>query len=79
MSINDFIVAIEQEFDELESGTLNSQTNYRDIEGWSSMHALIIIALVDSEYDVLLSGEDLKNTSTIQDLFEIVTSKINNG
>ena len=79
MSINDFIVAIEQEFEDLESGTLNSQTNYRDIEGWSSMHALIIIALVDSEYDVLLSGDDLKNTSTIQDLFEIVTSKINNG
>lgn len=43
------------------------------------MHALIIIALIDSEYDVLLKGDDLKETKTIQDLFNLVQSKLNNG
>lgn len=70
---------IENEFEELEKGTLTPQTNYREIKDWSSMHALIIIALIDSEYDVLLKGDDLKETQTIQDLFNLVQSKLNNG
>lgn len=74
-----FIKKIENEFEELEKGALTPETNYREIEDWSSMHALIIIALIDSEYDVLLKGEDLQQTSTIQDLFNIVKIKINNG
>ncbi|MBW6484098.1 MAG: acyl carrier protein [Vicingaceae bacterium] len=74
-----FVKKIENEFDELEKGTLTPQTNYREIENWSSMHALIIIALIDSEFDVLLNGDDLKETQTIQDLFNLVQSKTNNG
>ncbi|KJS04816.1 MAG: acyl carrier protein [Flavobacteriales bacterium BRH_c54] len=79
MNIKTFIENIEHEFEELEKGTLNPETNYREIEGWSSMHALIIIALIDSEYDILLKGDDLKETQTIQDLFNLVQSKTNNG
>lgn len=77
--ISEFIKKIENEFEELEKGTLTPHTNYREIEDWSSMHALIIIALIDSEYDVLLKGDDLKETKTIQDLFNLVQSKLNNG
>lgn len=79
IEINTFTQKIENEFEELEKGTLTPQTNYREIKDWSSMHALIIIALIDSEYDVLLKGDDLKETQTIQDLFNLVQSKLNNG
>ena len=79
MNIKTFIENIENEFEELKKGTLTPQTNYREIEDWSSMHALIIIALIDSEYDVLLKGDDLKGTQTIQDLFNLVLLKTNNG
>lgn len=75
MDIQEFIKKIEQEFDEIKKGTLTAESGFRDIEDWSSMHALIIIALIDSEYDVLLNGEDLKSAVTIQDLFDIVKSK----
>ena len=74
-SINTFIEKIEAEFDDVKKGTLTPATSYKDIEGWSSMQALILIALIDSEYDVMLSGEDLNNTSTIQDIYTIVKSK----
>ncbi|HEY9083637.1 MAG TPA: acyl carrier protein [Vicingaceae bacterium] len=79
IDINTFTQKIENEFEELEKGTLTPQTNYREIKDWSSMHALIIIALIDSEYDVLLKGDDLKETQTIHDLFNLVLSKTNNG
>jgi acyl carrier protein len=71
-TIDKFIEKIEVEFEEVPKGTIKATTGYREIEGWSSMQALIIIAWVDSEYGVTLNGEDLNKTLTIQDLYDIV-------
>lgn len=70
-----FIDKLEKEFEEVEKGTLSTSTDYRDIKGWSSMQALILIALVDSEYGVMLNGEDLANASTIGDIYKIIQSR----
>jgi len=56
MNIQELLNHIEAEFDEIEKGTLHAKSSIRDMEGWSSMHALILIALVDNHYDVLLTG-----------------------
>lgn len=76
MNIEDLIEKLEEEFDEVEPGTLKPDTGFRDLEEWSSMHALIIIAMIDTEYDVMLTGEDLTNASTVQDLFDIIQSRV---
>ena len=75
MEIKEFIEKLEVEFDEIEKGTLSSETNFRDIDEWSSMHALIIIALIDVDYGVVVRGEDLVKMNTIQDLFDFVKLK----
>jgi len=75
MNIQEFIKIIEEEFDEVAKDTLKPNTSFRQIEGWSSMHALILIALVDNHFDILLSGEELRNLDTIQDLFNLLDSK----
>jgi acyl carrier protein len=75
MSIEKFIDQIEHEIDGLQPGILKPDTNFRSIEEWSSMHSLIVIALIDVEYDVTISGEDLLNSKTINDLFNLVKSK----
>jgi len=72
MEIKEFIEKLEVEFEEIEKGTLSFETNFRDIDEWSSMHALIIIALIDVEFDVIVGGEDLVKMNTIQDLFDFV-------
>lgn len=75
MNINTFIEKIEAEFDELEPGTLQKDTSFKDLDEWSSMHALIIIALIDTEYDVVLTGEDLTQLSSVEDLYKIVKER----
>jgi acyl carrier protein len=72
MEIKEFINKLEVEFEEIKDGALNPETNFRDIDEWSSMHALIIIALIDVEYDVTVGGEDLVKMETILDLFDFV-------
>ena len=79
MEIFDFIKVIEDEFEDLTPGTLSPSSVFRDMDGWSSMHALIFVALIDTTYDVLLTGEELKSCITIKDLFNITVLKINGG
>ena len=76
MTINNFIATLEAEFDELEPGTLKTDTNFRDLDEWSSMHALIIIALIDTDYDVTITGEDLSNIETVSQLYDIVEARM---
>jgi acyl carrier protein len=70
-----FVTKLEAEFEELQPGTLKPETEFRKMESWTSMHALIVIAFIDNEYNVLLKPEEMKNTQTIKDLYDIVASK----
>lgn len=72
MSVEKFIEQVEEEFEELEEGTLKPESNFREYFEWNSVNALIIIALVDSEYDVTINAEDIQNSETVQDLYNKV-------
>lgn len=75
MDIEQFTRELEAEFEDIEPGSISPQTNYRDIKGWSSMYALIVIAFVDTNFDVALNGDDLKSSQTIEDLYKIIVAK----
>ena len=75
MQLADFITKLEAEFDDMPKGTLAPDTDYRSIKGWSSMHALIIIAFVDIHFNITLNGSDLKSTRTVSDLYNLVQQK----
>jgi acyl carrier protein len=72
MDIEEFIKKLEAEFEDVQQGVLHPKTNFREIDDWSSMYALIIIALIDLEYEVTVKGEDLMKIETIQELFDFV-------
>jgi acyl carrier protein len=74
MEINDLIKNLAQEF-EIDPAALTPSTSFRGMKEWSSMHALIVIALVNSEYDVIITGNDLMQINTVQDLFDMVVKR----
>lgn len=76
MEIQELIEKLETEF-ALPAQTLKAETDFREIPEWGSMHALIIIAVIDTEYGVSLNGEDLRKATTIKDLYTIVKEKLN--
>ncbi len=75
MDIAEFIQKIETEIEELKPGTLKPETEFTSLEEWSSMHVLILIALIDSDYGVTITGEDLQKCKSVQDLFNIVSER----
>lgn len=75
MVIKDFIENFANQFDDTDASEIQAGTNFRDLDEWSSLIALSVIAMVDEEYDVTLKGDDIKNASTVEDLFNTVKAK----
>lgn len=76
MEIKDFIQNFADQFDDTEASVLTPETNFRELEEWSSMIALGVMAMVDDEYDVQLKADEMRKTTTIQELFDLVNSKL---
>jgi len=75
MTMDEFILRLEDEFDHLPKGTLKPGTNFREEVEWNSINALILIALVKTEYDVALTATDLQSFQTVQDIYSFVVSR----
>lgn len=76
MELKEFVQNFADQFDDTDASVFSPETRFRDLEEWSSLIALSIIAMVDEEYDVTLRGDDIINSNTIQDLYNIVESKL---
>lgn len=76
MEINDFVGKFATQFDDTDASELKPETIYRNLVEWSSLKALFIIAMVDEEYKVELKGDDIQNSQTIEDIFNIVKSRL---
>jgi len=75
MELKDFIENFANQFDETDASEIKAETVFRDLDEWSSLIALSVIAMVDEEYEITLKGDDIRNSKTVEDLFNIVKSK----
>jgi len=76
LEIKDFIANFADQFENTEASVFTPETKFRELDEWSSLLALSILAMVDEEYDVQLKGEEMRATNTIQELFDLVSSKL---
>jgi acyl carrier protein len=75
MELQDFIEKFAEQFDDTDISVFQANTEFKELDEWSSLIALSVIAMVDEEYDVQLKGDDVKKSDTIEALFNIVKSK----
>lgn len=76
MELKTFIENFAAQFDETDASVFTAETRFRDLDEWSSLIGLSLIAMVDEEYDITLKGDDIKNANTVEDLFNTVKSKM---
>lgn len=61
--------------DDTDVSLINIDTVFRELEEWSSLTALSLIAMVDEAYSVKLTGDDIKSSKSLNDIFNIIKSK----
>jgi len=75
MDIQSFVNNFASQFDDTDASIFTPETIFRDLNEWSSLFALSIIAMIDEEYNVTIKGDDIRKAVTIEDLFNIVQLK----
>lgn len=75
MELKDFIENFAAQFDDTDASEIKAETVFKDLDEWSSLIALSIIAMVDEEYDIQIKGDDVRRCNTVGDLFSLIESK----
>lgn len=76
MHLDEFIENFAELFDETDSDTINATTRFKELEEWSSLVALSVIAMIDEEYDVEFRGDDIRFSDTVEDLYNIALARV---
>lgn len=75
MDIKNFIENFASLFTQSDSSEFSEETEFKKLPEWSSLLALSVIAMVEDEYDVLLKSTDIVGSSTIRELFDIISAQ----
>lgn len=75
MDEKEFVQNFANQFDDTDASEFSMSTRFRDIDEWSSLIALGVIAMADEEYDVTLKGDDIIKSNTVEDIYNIIKSR----
>ena len=75
MEIKEFVQNFADQFDDTDASVFTPETVFHDLDEWSSLVGLSLIAMIDDEYDVTIKGDELRAAKTVNDVFELVKSK----
>lgn len=70
MDLNEFVANFAEQFDETDASQIKASTVFKDLDEWTSLIALSVIAMIDAEYSVAVKGNDIRESVTIEDLYQ---------
>ena len=73
--LNGFVSLLKEQFREEDRDKINSETDLRTLEEWTSLQTMIIVNEIDKQYHVILDVDDLRVAKNVADLFKIVQTK----
>ena len=74
-TLDEFVELFAEQFDDTDASEFTPQTVFHDLEEWSSLVGLSVIAMIDEEFDAVVKGDEMRTAVTIEDLYNIVKSK----
>lgn len=72
MELNDFVAKFSAQFFDTDPAEFKPDTVFKELDEWSSLSVIMIIAMIDAEYGITVDGTLIKDADTIQDLFNAV-------
>ncbi len=74
MEINEFVEKFAEAIEVEDVSSLVPETNFRELEEWSSISVMLLIAFFDEEFDKEIGDSDIKGCKTLIDLYHLATA-----
>lgn len=75
MELNDFVSKFAEQFDDTDASAIQANTMYQELDEWSSLLSMSVIAFVKTEYGKTITGKDIRSCQTVKDLYNLVLAK----
>ena len=75
MELKEFIDNFANQFDDTDVSEIQPDTEYQELDEWSSITAMSIIALTKTQYGKTITGREVRSCKTVEDLFNLIASK----
>ncbi len=69
MTIDEFMDVLAEQFEDTEREVFTPETRFKELDDWSSLTALSVIAMADEECGVSISSDVVNNSQTVQELY----------
>lgn len=75
MEMKDFLNKFANQFRKTPISEFAPDTNFWELDEWSSIVALSTVLMIEEEYGVSLRSADVKGVRTIRELFDVVKER----
>lgn len=75
MELNEFVANFAEQFDDTDASEIQASTVFHDLEEWSSLTGMGVIALAKTRYGKTITGKDLKECVTVEDVFNLINNR----
>ena len=75
MNPTDFLEKFRDQFEDTDPADIELSTVYKDLDEWSSIVSFAVIAMVKVEYDKTVTGAEIRQCNTVEDLYNLISSK----
>lgn len=74
MELNEFVKIFAEQFDDTDENEITPETVYTELDEWSSLTVLSIIAMVKTEFGKEITAKQIRSCDTIGDLYNLVNT-----
>lgn len=74
MKLEDFIKNFANQFDDTDESEITAETVYTELDEWSSLTVLSIIAMIKTDLGKDITAKQIRSCDTIEDLYNLVNS-----
>lgn len=75
MEINDFVAQFAEQFDDTDPSEIHADTEFHELDEWSSLTAMGVIAMAKTAYGKTITGKEIRQCVTVEDLFNLIAAK----
>ena len=76
MQLDTFIEKFSAQFEEIEVDNINKDVNFKLLDTWDSLTSMSIMVMIEDEYNVKLTAQEIKSPNSVEELFKLVKSKM---
>lgn len=75
MERDQFLEKFAEQFDDTDSNEIKFETNFRDLDEWSSLVGLMVLGMLKEDFGIVMTAAELKTCIIVEDIYQMINRK----